>query len=151
MFFIESKNNATFVDENLVDFQKLAQSAGFAYFNPICHLCILPHAIGPWFAFRAAIIFDMDYLNLATITQPNPYPEGDELISAITQNGILNWTWMDWYKLRQVAGQFCPQESRYSEEQVRWHYIQDRECLEKAIEKHRRALSQTIISLSPQG
>lgn len=133
----------TLLDENLVDFQKLAQSSGFAYLNPLAHLCVLPAPIGPWFAFRAAIVFNTDYTQSSPTPSPkNPWPEGDELINGLIKDGIADWTWQDWFRLREVAGGFCPEESKYCESQIRWHYIQDRQILESAISEYRALLQE---------
>jgi len=117
-----------------VHIQLATTISGLAYFNPICHLNIHPE-YGPWSSLRGLLVFDLPVEAAQDMrsTLSNPYPEGDAKLQK-TFNEIIapgyKADWKDWLRLRDVAGEFSPAtKHRFSEQQLRYHYIYDLECL----------------------
>lgn len=133
--------------ERTVAMQKLAEVAGLA-FTSKSHLSIHPR-LGPWLGLRAALV----------VAQPGPertnpplrspcgdctshcWPAFQAAIAAtqarFTSDGIAA-SFLDWLRCRDA----CPvgREHRYSDAQIRYHYLKDRAVLSAEYEKfHERA------------
>ncbi|KAJ3223580.1 hypothetical protein HDU78_011262 [Chytriomyces hyalinus] len=131
-------------DDKFVHFQRLAHDVGVAFFNRTVFLCVHP-TFGPWFAFRAVIVFDMDFdsdwvadLQLYNSPIPDPYPECSTQVQE----------WMD--KFYAAAKEYSNRQHenhkyligardaatrpeqlqyRYGPEQLRYHYTKDKSVL----------------------
>lgn len=125
------------VEPSAVPIQRIAHAAGLAWLSP-SYLSIHP-TYGPWFAFRSVIVLDEDYTVLEGKPAPDPCtpcakPCLIALERAVTECRTLDQSAVTehfdlWRRVREV----CPQggDHRYSEEQLRYHYIKDREILGK--------------------
>lgn len=128
-----------------VAMQRLAHVAGLAYLSP-SHLCV--HAtFGPWIALRAAVVVDAD-----GPVDPPPEPqnpcgdcEGDcmpkfrhaiALAGAPGDLATIEGHWEHWLAVRDA----CPvgRAYRYGDEQIRYHYANDRAGLVRLLERERR-------------
>jgi cyanocobalamin reductase (cyanide-eliminating) / alkylcobalamin dealkylase len=131
------------VGERLVAMQRLAHAAGLAYLSE-SHLSVHPK-YGPWIALRAAVSF-----RARGPACPAPalrHPCGGcahrclpaferalaEVHGRLTEHGARQ-NWRSWLACRDA----CPtgREHRYSEGQIRYHYLNDseqlrRECLDR--------------------
>lgn len=129
----------------IVAIQRLAHVAGLAYLEETTHQSVHPK-VGPWCAFRAAIVFD----DVAG-------PEDDELPRAlecpVSEENIANakgafdaalenWRatsgsdpeqWRMWLAARDAmcGGKF--EDERYSEDQILWHYAVERDAVRDRI------------------
>lgn len=115
--------------DRLVSMLHAAEASGFAQRGPV-HLAI-HKTYGPWFGLRAIIAIDLE-------GPPTPSPSlpctgcsapcKDALARAM--EGVENKSWRDWLAVRDA----CPvgRQSRYSEEQLLYHYTKDRVALEGA-------------------
>ena len=120
-----------------VAMQRLAHVAGLAYLSP-SYLSVHP-VYGPWIALRAAVVVDVPgppgpppvlappcdctarcapRLRAALAQVSAPVPSEDE----------MERRWRAWLAVREA----CPVgwAHRYGDEQIRYHYIKDRRCLE---------------------
>jgi methylmalonic aciduria homocystinuria type C protein len=109
---------------HLVSMLHVAEASGFAERGPV-HLAIHP-TYGPWFALRAVVILD----------RPAP-GQGDSAPSLCSgcsapcksafAHAESGTDWRDWVGVRDA----CPvgRDHRYSEDQIRYHYIKDRAAL----------------------
>lgn len=117
--------------------QRLAHVSGFAYLSP-SHLSV--HATyGPWIALRAAVVVDIDGPAGAPPQPPNPCPDCEShclprfrhaaSATGVTLEGhaTIERHWRLWLAVRDA----CPvgRSHRYSDEQIRYHYMKDRDVL----------------------
>jgi len=116
--------------------QRVAEAAALATISP-SHLSIHP-THGPWFALRAVVVVDADgpageapplQSPCASCHQPC-VPALDEALRASEREGVplsraVQTDWRRWARVREV----CPvgRLSRYSDEQIEYHYTKDRE------------------------
>jgi methylmalonic aciduria homocystinuria type C protein len=111
--------------------QRLADRAGLAWLSP-SHLCVHP-IYGPWIALRAAIVLERG-LERRPIPAAAPVcaceagclPKLREAIAAgePTGNAEMVANWEAWLAMRDA----CPvgREHRYTDEQIRYHYLGER-------------------------
>jgi methylmalonic aciduria homocystinuria type C protein len=122
-----------------VAIQRLASLAGVGEVGPI-NLCIHP-AHGPWFSLRAAVMFDVEG-PAPRVPDPTCSVCADRPCVAarakvLTQSeGVFDGAavrsnWLNWLAMRDA----CPvgRTARYSEEQIRYHYLKERAILDKAL------------------
>ena len=115
---------AAMSEPRLVALQRLADVTGFAYLSP-SHLNIHP-VYGPWFGMRAVISVDLD-------GPPDPPRrpaapcECERHCMPAFRAATSGGDWTAWLAVRDS----CPigQEFRYGAEQIRYHYIKDRDLL----------------------
>jgi len=120
---------------NTVAIQKLAALAGAAEQAPI-GLCIHP-TYGPWFSLRAAVVLALPGPS-ATSSAPTcssctrrpclgPREKVMEMGAAGVSRELLAEHWLTWLAMRDA----CPigREARYSDPQVRYHYLKERSLL----------------------
>jgi len=109
--------------------QKLAEVAGLAGLSQ-SHLCVHPE-FGPWIALRAAIVFDAE----STPSIPTKAPCecssgcGPQLEAALAAGEpVRRADLMDRWKLWLAVREACPvgQTHRYSDEQIVYHYTEER-------------------------
>ena len=113
--------------ERIVAVQKLAHYAGLAYLCPESYLSIHP-LYGPWFAYRAVVLFRSNYLHLDPPTEiMHPCPRAEKKMKEATQAALRERGWRDWLHVREV----CPlgQLYRYSEDQILYHYTKNHRIL----------------------
>jgi methylmalonic aciduria homocystinuria type C protein len=113
--------------------QRLAAAAGLAHLSP-SHLSIHP-VHGPWIALRALVVLDVDGPDGPRVPAPDPCvacakPCLDALSRALEVTALpegMQQKWEAWLAVRDA----CPQgtASRYSDEQVRYHYTKLRRLL----------------------
>lgn len=118
-----------------VAIQRLAHVAGLAYLTP-GHLSVHP-VHGPWIALRAVVVIDVD-----GPPAPAPLPApcdcarhcAPHLAAALARAGTdtpgrahVQGDWRAWLAVRDA----CPvgRDHRYSEQQIRYHYTNDRAAL----------------------
>jgi methylmalonic aciduria homocystinuria type C protein len=113
----------------LVAIQRLAHVAGMAWLSP-SHLCVHP-TFGPWIALRAAVVLDEPAP--AEVPEPQPLcdcsahclPKLNQALAAgqATSADVVEH-WKYWLAMRDA----CPvgRQHRYSEQQIRYHYIGQR-------------------------
>lgn len=119
-----------------VAIQRLAVLAGAAELSPI-GLCVHP-AYGPWFSLRAAVVLGLpgpeasvSAATCSTCTQ-KPCLGPREKVMAMGAAGVsrelLAAHWQAWLAMRDA----CPigRAVRYSDPQVRYHYLKDRSLLQ---------------------
>jgi hypothetical protein len=99
-----------------VPLQHLAVAAGLGALAPN-HLVIHP-AFGPWFALRAAVLIEGDPPpRLARIAQPC---RCDAACAAVLARAQRSTSWQDWLAVRDACSL---RDWRYSDDQVRFHYV----------------------------
>lgn len=105
--------------------QRLAEAARLAWLAP-CHLAIHP-TFGPWFALRAAIVFDR-----AGPSAPPPAPPpcdacAHACVPAAAAAAARPTDWRAWLALREA----CPtgRAHRYDPVQTEYHYTKNRALL----------------------
>lgn len=116
----------------LVSMLHLAEASGLAHTGP-AHLAVHP-VHGPWFGLRGVIIVDAAPPGAPEDLTPAPCdtceaPCVDALNQALADapaNNIAS-AWQSWVGIRDA----CPvgEGSRYSEDQIRYHYTKDRAAL----------------------
>lgn len=109
-------------ERGFVPLQRIAAAAGLGRLAP-SHL-LVHHALGPWLALRAIIVFDADAT--AATCQPLPQPSPCDcarqcevaLVHAQQARGAD--AWRAWLAVRDA----CPigRDARYSDEQIAFHY-----------------------------
>jgi hypothetical protein len=120
---------------NTVAISRLASLAGVAEASPV-GLCVHPD-YGPWFSLRAAVVFDVQGPSVtpsrptcSACTSRPCLPARDELLrtcgSSYDRRAFLE-NWRTWLAMRDA----CPvgRSVRYSDQQVRYHYLKDRAAL----------------------
>lgn len=112
-----------------VAMQKLADVASLAPLSTHSHLNV--HEIyGPWIGLRALIVVDVDG---PAVVNPMPLPCVDcpSTCGPALERAIGGADWRDWVAVRDA----CPvgREHRYSEAQIRYHYLKDREALRRFV------------------
>ncbi len=120
-----------------VPLQRLAVAAGFAVLAP-CHLLVHPKH-GPWLGLRALVLFSREYPSVARSAAGGmcdgcPAPCMPALRAAeagmcrLEPGQRVTGQWRAWLAVRDA----CPAgaESRYSDEQIRYHYQRDRTVLD---------------------
>lgn len=120
-----------------VAMQRLAVIAGVAELAPI-GLCV-HERYGSWFALRAVAVFNVPGPQTqapaptcsACAERPCLGPGKDLLDAFHAQDDgrLAQFTWQDWLAMRDA----CPvgREERFSEQQVRYHYIRDLRLLDE--------------------
>jgi methylmalonic aciduria homocystinuria type C protein len=118
--------------------QRIAQVAGLASLSP-SHFSIHP-TYGPWMGLRAIVVFDTDAPNEEPHRGSNPceqcsqpcMPPMREAFARAERNSLslaeaIRSDWRSWARVRQV----CPigQQEQYSEEQLEYHYTNDKSLL----------------------
>jgi methylmalonic aciduria homocystinuria type C protein len=123
---------------------RLATLAGVGEASPV-GLCIHPE-YGPWFSLRAAIVFDVDgpapRLPLPTCSACATRPCIAARDAMLKESGSVFdsltflASWRTWLAMRDA----CPvgASERYSEQQVRYHYVKDRSVLDETVTKSER-------------
>jgi methylmalonic aciduria homocystinuria type C protein len=116
-----------------VPIQKLAVAAGLAHLSP-SHLSIHPEH-GPWIALRALVVLDVEGPDGPRPSAPDPCTPCDKpcvealerALELTGQSGAIEPRWEAWLAVRDA----CPQgrASRYSDDQVRYHYTKLRRLL----------------------
>lgn len=117
---------------DLISMLHLAEVSGMAARGP-AHLGV--HGVhGPWFGLRAVIVFDAEPPDDPVQEPPSPCqgcaaPCTGALEAALEASGAdaIASAWQAWVNVRDV----CPlgKSSRYSEDQIRYHYTKDRQVL----------------------
>jgi methylmalonic aciduria homocystinuria type C protein len=124
-------------DGSFIPFQAIAEAAGLAGVSP-SRLAIHPE-YGPWWALRAAIVFD----------RPGPGGEAPDVVRPCEGECDAHCmepferaldasdepdAWRRWVEVREA----CPVGGayRYSDEQVRYHYEKDPSHLRRAVERY---------------
>lgn len=120
-----------------VAMQRLAHVAGLAYLAP-SYLSVHP-VYGPWIALRAAVVVDMDGppgpppalappCDCAARCAPRLRAAQAQASTPVPSAGEMESRWRAWLAVREA----CPVgwAHRYGDEQIRYHYIKDRRCLE---------------------
>eukprot|EP00897_Mesotaenium_endlicherianum_P010501 jgi/Mesen1/947/ME000118S00119 len=143
----------------LVAIQRAAHVAGMAYLDKVSHLCMHPQA-GPWFSLRALVLFDADppptrppqlrnFLSAETqsrvkaamaraLTAPLGATHDDCSANGSAQPGPFEHSgsmqkWRLWLAVRDAID---PSSAwRFSEEQIEYHYRNDRSLLSRLLEK----------------
>lgn len=109
--------------------QRLAEVAGLAGVS-LSHLCVHPE-FGPWMALRAAVVVDSEGEPSIPIEPPCDCSEGcaPQLEAALATGELANRAdllerWKLWLAVREA----CPvgQIHRYSDEQILYHYTEER-------------------------
>lgn len=132
--------------------QKLAQWVGYAWQSP-ASLSIHP-VMGPWIAFRAVVSFSiagpeplqppavdpcgacaracLPALDRALAVAANGGGDGESTPALVTQKEIAGH-WQDWLQVRTS----CPigQAFRFTDEQLRYHYTQDKDILRREVQR----------------
>jgi methylmalonic aciduria homocystinuria type C protein len=124
------------IEPRALPVQRVAEVAALAAISP-SHLSIHP-THGPWFALRAVVVVDAEgpageppplISPCATCQQPC-VPALDEALraserAALPLSRAVRTDWRRWARVREV----CPVGplSRYSDEQIEYHYTKDRE------------------------
>lgn len=120
-----------------VAMQRLGHISGLAHLSR-CFLNIHP-VYGPWIAMRAAVVVDADGPPGPPPDPPNPCPDCahacvphfERATAALAGRGLdrpgLGETWRLWLAVRDA----CPvgREHRYGDEQIAYHYRNDRSVL----------------------
>ena len=116
--------------------QRVAEAAALATISP-SHLSIHPMH-GPWFALRAVVVVDAEgpageappLINPCAACQQPCVPALDEALRAseraeLPLSRAVRTDWRRWARVRDV----CPvgHLSRYSDDQIEYHYTKDRE------------------------
>lgn len=113
--------------ERLVSMLHAAEASGFASVGP-AYLAAHP-VHGPWFGLRAVVVFDAPApskepapASAALPCSGCPAPCKGALDRAVAKAGA---SWRDWLAVRDA----CPvgKESRYPEDQLRYHYTKERD------------------------
>ena len=107
-------------DGRLVAMQRLGEASGFAYYFRTAGLSVHKQ-VGPWFAFRAAIIVDADPPSLSIPKPlPSPCPPGSvraiDRIMAEIKDTNFQCSWNKWLELRDATE--IGQQYRYDEDQI---------------------------------
>jgi len=119
-----------------VAIQRLAHVSGLAYLNETCHLNIHP-IHGPYITLRASIVLDLE-VSTEDLEKPvpiDPCPEVagelrrmmEELQKQAGTTRKFDTTGL--IAMRDLAHSGFPKEWRYSEDQLRYHYLKDRDFL----------------------
>ena len=118
--------------------QRIAQAAGLASVSP-SHFSIHP-TYGPWIGLRAVVVFDVEAPSAEPLrvgspcencSQPCMPPLREALDRAerdsVTLPVAVKRDWRSWARVRQV----CPvgREQQYSDEQLEYHYTNDKSLL----------------------
>jgi len=114
--------------DELVSMLHLAEVSGFATRGP-AHLAVHPEH-GPWFALRALVVVDADPPAAPTrvdLCAGCDAPCVDAMKAALSHTPVRDH-WRRWVAVRDA----CPlgKRSRYSEEQLRYHYTKDLRILD---------------------
>jgi methylmalonic aciduria homocystinuria type C protein len=128
-----------------VAMQRLADLSGMAHLSP-SHLNVHPR-YGPWIAFRAVIIVDVDGPDGAPPVPLNPcsgcaatclvqfqHAAAAAPSSQLHDDSALAAHWRLWLAVRDL----CPvgREHRYDDDQIRYHYTKDRAILAHLVRGH---------------
>ncbi|KAJ3394603.1 hypothetical protein HDU84_007777 [Entophlyctis sp. JEL0112] len=132
------------VGDKFVHFQRLAHESGAAYFNKTLFLCIHP-VWGPWKAFRAVIVFDLDFHEAIwdVLQQPkpseiplrNPIPDLQDAIEKELKlfyssgDGYESREWRYLVSARDAATSKDAVQFRYSDGQIQYHYSKNKQAL----------------------
>lgn len=108
-------------DGGYVPLQRLAIATGLGALAP-SHLVIHP-TYGPWFALRAVVLLDGEPPHHAPIERPCrcSAPCAEQLERALAATGPE--TWRAWLAVRDAC---TLRDHRYSEDQIRYHYVRVR-------------------------
>lgn len=119
--------------ENYVPIQRLAHACGLSFLSEECHMCLHPK-FGPWFSLRAVVLFS----SVQYDGQDRPPPTlrltetGKRQLKAQLDKAVQSMDRRDWIELRSLASRLVGCEgARYSDNQLRFHYYQDRSVLVK--------------------
>ncbi|MCG8432615.1 MAG: hypothetical protein MJA83_01115 [Gammaproteobacteria bacterium] len=129
-------------DPHHIAFQRLAHIAGLAYLSP-SYLSVHPN-FGPWIALRAVVVVDCDGPAARPVDMANPcgtcenqcMPLFNHALKAVGAflpgHEAVGEHWQTWLSIRDA----CPvgKEHRYSEEQIRYHYIKDISLLRELVD-----------------
>ncbi|KAI8874253.1 hypothetical protein GQ42DRAFT_152055 [Ramicandelaber brevisporus] len=121
----------------LLPFQRLVHSVGFAHLNRSANLCIHPK-YGPWISFRSVIVIDCPGPALddpSCQELDDPYPECTPLIREWFAAKLATAKWQDWVHLRDIAMPPHTKEYRYTEQQILYHYTKQEHILRDAIKQ----------------
>lgn len=125
-----------------IAFQRLAEVAGLAWRSP-AHLSIHPQ-YGCWIAWRAVVVIDVPGPSgdapgmepLCVDCHSGCVPRLNAVLSkshlAVPVDDDVAASWQDWLAIRDA----CPvgRDYRYSDDQIRYHYIKDRSFLKSLVE-----------------
>lgn len=135
-------------DAKFVNMVEASRVAGLAYYNNGCHLCV--HATyGPWFALRAVVSFNMDGNGYA-IGRPLPSPVGFvEALLQLEKQQTPNFMhmslwpkhWRYFVDLRDAVGAYIGRAYRYSDEQLEYHYSNNKAVLYAEVKGHKASHS----------
>ncbi len=113
--------------------QRLAQAVGLAQLSPT-FLCV-HRTHGPWIALRAVVVVDVDgpesTTNTKRLCDPCNAACKEAFRRATEAQGRVEEHWKLWLAVRDA----CPigVASRYSDDQIRYHYTKDTEWLRRII------------------
>jgi methylmalonic aciduria homocystinuria type C protein len=122
--------------------QRMADAARVAYLNQQSYLCVHP-AHGPWFAIRAAVVFDMEGpvdrppMPVSPLSQQEEAAVQAALNRAIETAGTYGGSfesqdgWQVWATLRDTVHPNHPR--RYCSNQLQYHYTKDLDLLESVL------------------
>lgn len=122
-----------------VAISRLATVAGVGEASPV-GLCIHPD-YGPWFSLRAAVVLDVEgpapraaTPTCSACTTRPCIAARDEMLKQIGEvfdHATLLANWRIWLTMRDA----CPVgiAARYTEQQIRYHYVKDRSILDEAV------------------
>ncbi|TPX57781.1 hypothetical protein PhCBS80983_g03566 [Powellomyces hirtus] len=145
------------LEDRFVHFQRLGHLSNLAFYDPEWQfLCVHP-ICGPWFAFRAVVMIDLEGPPLE-IDQPqpsNPCPDrgaAAHKLYQMLQNEVANdpaplaeayhKRWRKLVEIRDSIGSFLGDTMsahRYSEDQLNYHYLKDKKYLRRAIARKQAA------------
>ena len=128
--------------DKLVAFQKLTHTSGLAFFSKEAFLNIHTQ-YGPWFALRAAIVFDSSLPESFSLPEAiNPLSQEESIrlqnifeqtLEYHKQHPNDKTTWKKWLELRDSVS--VGVDHRYFEEQALYHYTSDFELLRDIVNK----------------
>ncbi len=120
------------VEPEALPIQRIARATGLAMLSP-SHLCV--HEVhGPWIALRAVVVIDIAGPAGPAPSAPDPCTPCHKPCMAALQSALdartlvdasaIERDWQAWLAIRDA----CPlgRESRYSDEQIRYHYTKRR-------------------------
>ncbi|KAJ3065968.1 hypothetical protein HDU98_010695 [Podochytrium sp. JEL0797] len=139
-------------DTRFVHFQRLAHHIGAAFFDPISHLSVTDE-FGPWMAFRAVIVLDMEYPEGGDDAELWDALGAKRPVSAPIMHPCPELEWAVAEKMKmffQAAKEYSnrsfenhkyliaardagtsegAKRHRYSKEQIQYHYTKDKQFL----------------------